>query len=419
MGNIGTNFVVCERSRLRGVACSPLKCPGFSKDGVPKGWKSDKHSALSDPCGGEACELFRKNAGQQRYGEGEHRINPRPVNTRSSCIARRMNKQFVLILIVLHLATIVRAEKPRILFDTDITGDVDDVLALAMCHTLADRGACDLLGVTISKHHPLTASFADALNSFYGRPDLPVGVTRDPDAQQRESKYLKLADAPEYPHDLRVNADAADAVELLRKILSTQPDRSVSIISVGIASNLANLLKSPDGIQLVRRKVKVLSLMAGAFATCNGTNYHLEANVVNGLGYMQTVADKWPNEVPIVWSGFEIGEALPFPRTVVQQDFDYLPRHLVKEAYLLHSGAQHDRPCWDQSSVLWAVYPERGYFGLSQSGRVQVMDDGFTRFTTPKSGAGVQRDKFLTMNVLQKTRVLEAIVHLTINPPTR
>ena len=38
------------------------------------------------------------------------------------------------------------ADKPRIIFDTDITGDVDDVLALAMCHTLADRGACELLG---------------------------------------------------------------------------------------------------------------------------------------------------------------------------------------------------------------------------------------------------------------------------------
>lgn len=361
----------------------------------------------------EKTQVNKKN----RYGE--HCIKTRPANTHNSCIVRLMSKQLVLILTVLHLATIARAERPRILFDTDITGDVDDVLALAMCHSLADRGACEILGVTISKQNPLTASFIDALNTFYGRPDLPVGVTRDSAAQQRDSKYLKLAEAQEYPHKLKHNADAADAVELLRDILNAQPDRSVTIVSVGIASNLANLLKSPHGIELVRRKVKVLSLMAGAFAACNGTNYHLEANVVNGIGYMQTVAEKWPDEVPIVWSGFEIGEALPFPRTVVQQDFDYLPRHLVKEAYLLHSGAQHDRPCWDQSSVLWAVYPERGYFALSQPGRVQVMDDGFTRFITPKSGAGVQRDRFLTMNALQKSRVLEAIVHLTVNPPTR
>jgi len=41
--------------------------------------------------------------------------------------------------------TTAAAEPVKIIFDTDITGDVDDVLALAMCHTLADRGACELL----------------------------------------------------------------------------------------------------------------------------------------------------------------------------------------------------------------------------------------------------------------------------------
>lgn len=309
------------------------------------------------------------------------------------------------------------AEKPKIIFDTDITGDVDDVLALAMCHTLAHRGACDFLGVTVSKNHPLTASFVDAQNTFHGRPDLPIGVTRDAKAQHRESKYLKLADSPHYPHDLKRNEDAKDAVELIRELLMAQPDHSVTIISVGIASNLANLLKSPGGLDLVKQKVKALSIMAGAFAFCNRTNYHLEANVINGIGYMQAVADQWPDEVPIVWSGFEIGEALPFPRGVIQQDLDYLPHHLVKEAYLLHSGPQHDRPCWDESSVLWAVYPERGFFGLSQPGRIKVLDDGFTHFIPVKNGQGSKRDRFLTLNSVQQSRVLEAIVHLSIQPP--
>jgi len=262
------------------------------------------------------------------------------------------------LLLLSALGSSLFAETPKILFDTDITGDVDDVLALAMCHTLADRGACELIGVTVSKNHPLTASFVDAQNTFYGRPDLPVGVTRDPAAQHRESRYLKLAEAPEYPHDLRRNEDARDAVELMHELLAAQPDRSVTIVSVGIASNLANLLKSPGGIGLVKTKVKTLSIMAGAFAFCNGSNYHLEANVINGIGSMQIVAEQWPEEVPIVWSGYEIGEALPYPRQSIARDFGYRTPHLVKEAYLLHSGPEHDRPCWDQSSVLQAVYPE-------------------------------------------------------------
>jgi hypothetical protein len=322
-----------------------------------------------------------------------------------------------LLLFLLALSATGYAEKPRILFDTDITGDVDDVLALAMCHTLADRGACQFLGVTVSKNNPLTASFVDAQNTFHGRPDLPVGVTRDMKAQHRESKYLNLAESAEHPHDLKRNEDAREAVELIHELLNAQPDRSVTIISVGIASNMANLLKSAGGIDLVKRKVKTLSIMAGSFAFCNGTNYHLEANVINGIGYVQTVAEQWPEEVPIVWSGYEIGEALPFPRGVIQRDLDYLPHHLVKEAYLLHSGPEHDRPCWDESSVLQAVYPERAYFGLSEPGHVQVLNDGFTRFIPSKNGKGSRRDRFLTMTSVQQSRALEAIVHLTIQPP--
>lgn len=317
------------------------------------------------------------------------------------------------------LCSSLLADKPRIIFDTDITGDVDDVLALAMCHTLADRGACELLGVTISKQNPLTASFVDAENTFYGRPDLPVGVTRDATAQKRESKYLKLADAPDFPHDLKHNGDAPDAVALICDLLAKQPDHSVSIVSVGIASNMASLLKSGRGPALIKQKVKLLSIMAGAFAFCNGTNYHLEANVINGIGFMQTVADQWPNEVPIIWSGYEIGEALPFPRIAIKRDLDYTPHHLVKEAYLLHSGPEHDRPCWDESSVLYAAFSEREFFGLSQPGRVKILDDGFTRFTPAKNGKGSQRDRFLTMNTAQQARVLEAIMQLTIQPPTK
>lgn len=321
---------------------------------------------------------------------------------------------------LLALGLPLLAETPKILFDTDITGDVDDVLALAMLHSLADRGACELLGVTVSKNHPLTASFVDAQNTFYGRPDLPVGVTRDAQAQHRESRYLKLAESPDYPHDLRRNEDARDAVELMHELLAAQPDRSVTIVSVGIASNLANLLQSPGGVELVKAKVRTLSIMAGAFAFCNGSNYHLEANVINGIGYMQTVAERWPDGVPVVWSGYEIGEALPYPRQSIARDFGYRTPHLVREAYLLHSGPAHDRPCWDQSSVLQAVYPERGFFGLSQPGRVRVLDDGFTRFTPQGKGRQPSgRDRFLTLSAGQQARALEAMVQLTVQPPAR
>lgn len=340
-------------------------------------------------------------------------------------------KGYLRLILVVCLATqfvSVRANEPvKIIFDTDITGDVDDVLALAMCHVLADRGACELLGVTISKDNPLTAAFVDAQNTFYGRPGLPVGVTRDPASQKRDSKYLPLVSSEAYPHDLSSNDEAREAVDLLRELLAKADDGSVSLISVGIASNMANLLKSKgdvhsplDGPDLIRKKVRLLSIMAGAFTFTNETNYHLEANVINGIPFMKIVADQWPEEVPVVWSGYEIGAALPFPRRSIAEDLNYLPHHLVKEAYLLHSGPEHDRPCWDQSSVLYAIFPGRAYFGLSSRGRVSVADDGFTRFLpSGRGGEKSQRDRFLTMTPEQQARALEAIVHLTVQPPRR
>jgi len=324
-------------------------------------------------------------------------------------------------------ARVPAAEPPRIVFDTDITGDVDDVLALAMCHTLADRGACTLLGVTVSKDNPRTAAFVDAVNTFYGRPDLPVGVTRDPAAQRRESRYLRLADGPDFPHDLATNDAAGEAVDVLRGILAAAADGGVTLVSVGTATNLAGLLRSPadahselGGADLVRRKVRLLSIMAGAFQTVDGDTRHLEANVVNDIPSMRTVAAEWPEEVPVVWSGFEIGVALPYPRQSVADDFLVPTPHVVREAYLASFGADHDRPCWDQSSVLHAVLPDRGFFGLSPPGRVVVAADGATEFVPardrPDRG---RRDRFLTLSPAQRPRALEAIVQLTSQPPRR
>lgn len=326
---------------------------------------------------------------------------------------------------LLPLASLSADPPVRLIFDTDITGDVDDVLALAMCHALADLGACKLMAVTISKQNPLTASFVDAINTWYGRPDIPIGVVRDPAAQKRESRFLSLAKSPDYPHDLRSNDEAREAVDLLREQLAGAADISVTIASVGIASNLANLLHSAaddhspmKGADLVRAKVKSLVLMAGAFGFANGSNYHLEANVINGIGYMQTVAKEWPEEVPVFWSGYEIGENLSFPRASVAEDFSYCEKHPVREAYLLHSGPDHERPSWDQSAVLQAVWPQRGYFGLSAGGRVKVESDGFTHFL-PADGKKSKsvRDHFLTMNPIQRARVMEAIVQLSTRPP--
>ncbi len=92
---------------------------------------------------------------------------------------RTLPKILVAAMITCMTMTTVRApaaEPVPLIFDTDICGDCDDVLALGMIHALQSRGACRLLAVTISVDHELAAPFVDAVNTFYGRGNIPIGV---------------------------------------------------------------------------------------------------------------------------------------------------------------------------------------------------------------------------------------------------
>src|SRR3954465_14954526 len=77
----------------------------------------------------------------------------------------------------------------KVIFDTDIGNDVDDVLALSMLHALQSRGQCELLGITITKPDELAGPFVNAMNTFYGRPEVPIGFTSS-HLKNEPSKFL-------------------------------------------------------------------------------------------------------------------------------------------------------------------------------------------------------------------------------------
>jgi hypothetical protein len=312
-------------------------------------------------------------------------------------------------------------EPVRLIFDTDIGNDVDDALALGVIHSLQSRGECELIAVTISKDHELSAPFADAVNTFYGRGDIPIGVVRSGPSRgaSRFTGLARLRDDGElrYPHDLTDSSEAPEATELLRSILARQPDRSVVIVQVGFSTNLARLLDSPPdahsplgGLELVEEKVQLLSVMAGAFRPISGKT-HLEHNVVGDIPSARVLAERWPT--PIVYSGFEIGIAIPYPAMRIRRGFDYVEHHPLAEAYRLYSPRLPDLPTWDMTSVLQAVRPDHGYFGQSPRGRVLIAEDGAARFEVDPEGL----HRHLTVQPSQVRRVREALVRLSSDPP--
>lgn len=315
-----------------------------------------------------------------------------------------------------------RAEPVPLVFDTDICGDCDDVLALGMIHALQTRGACRLIAVTVSADNELAAPFVDAVNTFYGREQIPIGVV-GAGGFTGESKYLALADVRDgktlrFPHRLTSGKSAPLAVSVLRAALASQPDGSVVVVQVGFSTNLARLLDSPpddhsplNGEALVRKKVKRLSLMAGAFRAIGRNAHYLEYNVVKDVSSCGVLARRWPSSME--WSGFEIGIALPYPAVSIERDFGYVTHHPLAEAYVRYIPPPHNRPTWDLTSVLQAVQPDRGYFDLSAPGTVSVEPDGFTRFTPDPNG----RHRYLILRPEQAPRALEALVQLASQPP--
>lgn len=134
------------------------------------------------------------------------------------------------------------------------------------------RGECQLPAVTITKDHPLAAAYTDAVNTFYGRGNVPIGVLRN-GATREQGRFIGLAeqrdgDALRYPHSLQSGEDAPEATALLRRILAAQPDGSVVFVQVGFSTNPARLLDSPaddvsplTGRELVAVKAGLLDFM--------------------------------------------------------------------------------------------------------------------------------------------------------------
>jgi inosine-uridine nucleoside N-ribohydrolase len=316
------------------------------------------------------------------------------------------------------------AEPVSLILDTDMGNDVDDAMTLSIIHALQSRGECRLLAVTVTKDNKYAARFVDMLNTFYGRGSIPIGVVRD-GVTPEDGKYVRQVTTAEdngrlrYPHDLLDGGDAPDAVALLRDVLAGEPDGSVVIAQVGFSTNLARLLESKpdrhsklDGKALVKKKVSLLSIMAGAFSEKMRAERRKEYNIVKDLPSSKKLLAAWPT--PIVASGWEIGYAIKHPSQSMREDYGYVAHHPLQDAYGYYRGLENDQPTYDLTSVVHAVRPDRNYFTLSEPGRIVVEEDGFTSFHPAADGP----HRYMSVTPEQIAQVRELQATLCSQPPT-
>ena len=270
----------------------------------------------------------------------------------------------------------------KVILDTDMSGDCDDAGALGLLHALADLRECELLAVVTNRKDLANASAAaaDAINTYYGRPGIPIGTCKEkPTALQRTSPYTAaLRDG--FPNNTGPDDRAPDALDIYRRVLKAQADGSVTICSVGAFSNLATLWRREP--ELVRTKVRRLVAMGGEFPRSK----RAETNIATHPEAARVVAAQWPGEV--IWHGFEVGQVL-----ITGEKLKHTPAsNPVRRAYELrrHRGRpsiQGGQPSYDQAAALFAV---RGASPKSweviSGGRVSVDVEGLTTWRADPSG---------------------------------
>lgn len=277
---------------------------------------------------------------------------------------------------------IVGFAQVRIILDTDIDSDVDDVEAVAMVHALVDQKKVNLLGVIVTSDDPYAPLCVSALNKYFNRPRLPVGFLKNQQEiiHRERYKYTKQI-SEEFTHRLKSHEKAEDAVSLYRKLLSKSPDSSVVIVTIGHLTSLQNLLKSGadknsslTGLQLVEKKVLKWLCMGGLFTAGREANF-FNPDPASTVYCLQ----QWKK--PVVFTGWERGKNVITGGHYLRDNIS--PKSPVYRAYELYNNFA-GRSSWDQTAIFLLRDESKKYFETIKDGYCQVKDDGSNKWMTDK-----------------------------------
>jgi pyrimidine-specific ribonucleoside hydrolase len=286
-----------------------------------------------------------------------------------------------LTIILLFFLPIVSLSQPNhhlrpVIFDTDMGPDYDDVGAITLLHAFADSGYISILATIASTNYEGVAGVLNVLNTYFKRPGIPIGTAKRNGSTLRDWQHWSDSLLANYPHNISKNNEVPDAVEVYRKALAVQQDKSTTIITVGFFTNLDALLKSkPDqysklsGTALVKQKVRQLVSMAGGFPSGKEFNVRIDSSA------SQYVFTHWPT--PILLSGFEIGWKIRTGLPLIHNNT--IHNSPVKDVFsMCIPMAESDslgRMSWDETAVLVAVKGHQDFYS-TRAGTMIVHKDG-------------------------------------------
>lgn len=179
-------------------------------------------------------------------------------------------------------------------------------------------------------------------------------------------------------------------MDLYRSTLVAAPkNASITLVSIGFLTNLAALLNSPPderspltGLELVTQKVAELVVMGGRYPSSSRPSWNFSQDVPAA----RTVLAQWPRNVPITFSGSELGSKIFTGQNL--PDLAEEGSSPVLAAWRWYANGHQSemrRASWDPVTVLYAVtglgdvfeFDNKGGFNsLLEDGRNVWVDEG-------------------------------------------
>jgi inosine-uridine nucleoside N-ribohydrolase len=231
------------------------------------------------------------------------------------------------------------------------------------------------------------------INTHFSNPEIPIAALRPlTNTTFHDTWRFRLGEyaskvAHNFPRTLQHASSTPDPISLYRATLASAPNASQTLISIGFLTNLAGLLRSLpdehsplDGTGLVEQKVAELVVMGGKYPS------GWEFNFASNISATRIVLTEWPANVPITFSGSELGSRIFSGQR--------LPELASKESPVLAAYQWYGDRCnttrasYDPVTVLYGAlglgslfeFANVGGFNeIAEDGRNGWVDDGIER----------------------------------------
>lgn len=272
----------------------------------------------------------------------------------------------------------------QMILDSDFGSSTDDLFALMMLHHYMDDGLVDLKGIVVDREGVKNAELVDIFNTYYGHPNIPVGLERNGVKNPRcfipYNGVCDLKDGQGNPLFERTQdmTKCPEGYKLYRQLLSKAEDKSIVVVAIGFVTTLSELFESGadeysqlNGVDLFGQKVKSVYIQSGRFESGDSlSGYNMRAASKQSAIFY----DKLPKNVDLIMSPSNIGDLMNYLPKDVLVDLSTTEQNPIKAVYTNYTCDTGQR-MWDTNCLVNAVLGDKVY-NMSPRGWVKFVDKG-------------------------------------------